>query len=94
MSHSRKRGRTVKFFRVAFHLGTDHYSVIPLAPDPGSGCQAFQFHKRTGNRNTYVVRVTRRGPECDCRGFRRWRRPCKHIRMLQAARMLSGPQRG
>jgi hypothetical protein len=88
VSHSRKGRRTVKFFRVAFHLGTDDYGVVPLAPEPGSACQAFQLHKRTGNRNTYVVRVSRRGPVCDCRGFRRWRRPCKHIRMLQAARML------
>ncbi len=78
---------TVKFFRITFTVGEDSYTVTPLAPDPRNGNAAFSLRKQNGDRQVYDVRLTDRGPRCECRGFR-YRRRCKHIAMLRAARML------
>lgn len=84
----RKKSRPVlKFFRLIIHLGSDEYAIMPMkATHTGGKC--FRLRKQTGDRNIYTIRPGPRSWECDCWGFRRWRRSCKHIRMLTAGRML------
>jgi hypothetical protein len=75
-------------FRITFTIGADVYLVCPLEPDPDVATAAFRLKKQTGDRAVYDVRLTPAYVECDCPGFQRWRRPCKHVRTLVAARML------
>jgi hypothetical protein len=76
-------------FRITFTIGPDSYAVCPLQPHPDVATLAFRFRKQTGDRACYDVRLSPAGHiECDCPGFQRWRRPCKHVRTLAAARML------
>lgn len=88
MCNPDKRPRkVVKLFRITFSHGSDSYTVIPLDTDPQVAKKAFRLRKQTGDRQVYDVRLTNHGPECDCKGFL-YRKRCKHIHMLQAARML------
>ena len=87
MSDSRKRHRVIRFFRLILILGDDTYSLVPTHPTAARGKKAFRLRKQTGDRNTYTVVQTDHGPTCQCRGFRRWGH-CKHVRALQAARLL------
>lgn len=81
---ARKRGNS---FRITFSYGTDTYAVIPLNPDPAEARKAFQLRKQTGDRQVYAVRLTNQGSQCNCKGFT-YRQRCKHIRMLNTAKML------
>jgi hypothetical protein len=85
-----RRPKQPATFRITFHIGEDVYAVVPLtAVHPEVAVKAFRFHKHTGDGATYDVRLTSEGHvECDCRGFERWRKPCKHVRTLTAAGML------
>jgi hypothetical protein len=75
-------------FTITFTIGPDTYFAVPLRPHPEVASKAFRFLKQTGEQDVYDVCLTEHGPECDCRGFQRWRKPCKHVRTLQAAGML------
>ena len=65
-----------------------HYAVTPLQPDPEVAAKAYRFLKLFGDRCTYDVQLNGHGPECECKGFLRWRKPCKHILCLVAAGMF------
>lgn len=88
MTFPRQQRPVVKFFRIVFTVGDDSYTVTPLAPDRRRGSTGFRLRKETGDRHVYDVRLTDHGPRCECRGFT-YRRRCKHIAMLRAARMLN-----
>jgi hypothetical protein len=63
------------------------YVVTRLEADPDVAARAFRLQKPDGD--SYDVRQTKRGwCECECKGFLRWSKPCKHIRALQAAGFL------
>jgi hypothetical protein len=87
MSNSRKPRRTVQFFRLVIQLGKDEYAVTPFQPATTVARKAFRLRKRTRDQITYEVRVTTTEVRCSCPGYR-FRRRCKHIRMLRAAQML------
>jgi hypothetical protein len=87
MTSPKKTPPVVKFFRITFSYAGDTYAVIPLQPDPAVARKGFRLRKESGDRQVYDVRVSEGGPECDCKGFL-FRHRCKHIGMLQAARML------
>ena len=80
-----KPSQLVPFFRLVLSIGSDSYAVVPLATGPHQ--KAFRLRKLTGDRNSYEIRVRDNRARCTCRGFTRWGR-CKHVRVLQAARML------
>ncbi len=75
-------------FSIRFLIDGLEYAVLPLRPDPAVASRAYRFVKRYGDRATYDVHVNGHGPECECKGWLRWRRPCKHIRTLAAAGMI------
>jgi hypothetical protein len=86
-----KAGPQARTFRIVFWIEGVAYTVVPLKPDPGVASKAYRFLKRdTKGRVTvnYDVHVNGHGPECECKGFLRWRRPCKHIKTLAAAGMI------
>lgn len=76
-------------FRIVFEIGDDVYHVAPLQPHPEVAAKAYRFRKLTGAGEVYDVRQTEEFTECDCIGFESHRKPCKHIRTLQAAGMLA-----
>lgn len=80
--------RKAATFRITFRIGGHEYVVIPLQPHPGVARKAYRLKKQGGDGAVYDVHVNQHGPQCDCRGFLRWNKPCKHIRTLQAAGML------
>ena len=89
MASVTKSGRQSNTFRITFTIGADEYAVVPLLDaDPCVVWKAFRFTKLTGDQAVYDVALTKYGPECDCKGFVRWQKPCKHIRTLTAAGML------
>lgn len=67
--------KPLKFFRITFLYGDDECSVTPLGIDPETVRKSFRLHKRTGDRNTYDVRLTDLGPICNRPGFH-YRRRC------------------
>jgi hypothetical protein len=82
------RSRT---FRIVFWIEGVAYTIIPLKPDPEVASRAYRFLKRDGRGRAtvnYDVHVNGHGPECECKGFLRWRKPCKHIKTLAAAGMI------
>lgn len=86
----RKQAR-VKTFRIVFWIEGAAYQVIPLKPDPEVASKAYRFLKRDSRGKVtanYDVHVNGHGPECECKGYLRWRKPCKHIKTLAAAGMI------
>ena len=87
-----ERPRTqAKTFRIVFWIEEVPYMVIPLQPDPEVASRAYRFLKRdTKGKVTanYDVHVNAHGAECECKGYLRWKRPCKHIKTLVAAGMI------
>jgi hypothetical protein len=69
-------------------IGNADYLVSRLQPDPDVASKAFRLVKQSGNREVYDVYLDRYGPHCDCLGYLRWSKPCKHIRSLEAAGVL------
>jgi hypothetical protein len=86
MSDRRPR-RTIHFFRLRIQIGKDEYAVTPFQPATTVARKAFRIRKQTRDQTTYEVRVTTTEVICSCPGFH-FRKLCKHIRMLRAARML------
>lgn len=82
----------VKTFRITFEIGADTYFVKPLDAHPDVATKAYRLMKQTGDKEVYDVRQDPDGREgeveCDCRGFSRWQKPCKHCRALRAAGMI------
>jgi len=75
-------------FRITFHIRGADYAVIPLAADPAVAAKAYRLHKLVPEGNSYDVYLDKHGPHCECMGFLRWNKPCKHILTLQAAGMI------
>src|SRR5437660_1783093 len=84
----RRASKTPATFRITFTIGDDVYFVTPLPVHPEVASKAYRFWKQTGEQEVYDVRLADFGPECDCKGFLRWQKPCKHVRTLRAAGML------
>jgi hypothetical protein len=74
--------------RIIFRIGDMDYAVVPLRPDMAVARKAYRLRKQGGDHAVYDVSLRSYGPECECLGFLRWNRPCKHIRTLQVAGML------
>lgn len=87
MSNARKPRRTIQFFRLVIQLGKDEYAVTPLQPATAVARKSFRLRKQTRDHTSYEVQVTTTEVKCICLDFR-FRRRCKHIRMLRVARML------
>src|SRR5262245_22726601 len=90
---TRKQARS-RTFRIVFWIEGVAYQVIPLKPEAPVASRAYRFIKRDKKGRVtanYDVHVNGHGPECECKGFLRWRRPCKHIRTLAAAGMIPVP---
>jgi hypothetical protein len=81
-------------FQIIFMIEGVRYAVVPLQPDPGVASRAYRFVKRDARGRVtanYDVHVNGFGPECECKGYLRWRKPCKHILTLVAAGMIPPP---
>ena len=81
----------VKTFRIVFWIEGVAYMVIPLQADPQVASKAYRFLKRDSRGKltaNYDVHVNGHGPECECKGYLRWKKPCKHIKTLAAAGMI------
>jgi hypothetical protein len=81
----------VKTFKIVFWIEGVPYQVIPLKPDLQVASKAYRFLKRDKRGKltaNYDVSLNEHGPQCECKGFLRWRRPCKHIKTLAAAGMI------
>ena len=88
-----KQRQVVKFFRIVFQIGEDVYNVVPLRPDPEVAVKAYRLRKQTGGQEVYDVRIDPQGyGHCECLGFLRWNKPCKHLRTLHAAGMITLPR--
>jgi hypothetical protein len=74
-------------------IGKTRYTVTELHPDPEVADRAFRLTKVGGDHDGYDVRVDRHGAQCECMGFLRWNKPCKHIRALTEAGLLKAPAR-
>jgi hypothetical protein len=75
-------------YRLTLHIRDTEYGIIPLRPDPGVAFKAYRLRKHGGDAASYDVRLDSHGAHCECLGFLRWRKPCKHIRTLQNAGMI------
>jgi hypothetical protein len=73
---------------IIVRIGNADYLVSRLQPDPDVASKAFRLVKQSGNREVYDVYLDRYGPHCDCLGYLRWSKPCKHIRSLKEAGIL------
>lgn len=73
---------------VVVRIGKDEYSILPLTADPSVARKAYRLTKLSGDQAVYDIRVDNYGPQCECMGFLRWNRPCKHIRKLQSAGLV------
>jgi hypothetical protein len=69
-------------------IGPDTYLAEPLDPHPDVARKAWRLSKNSADLEVYDVRLTGRGPECDCKGFIRWQKPCKHCQALAALKFL------
>jgi hypothetical protein len=82
-------------FRIRFLIEGSWYAVLPLKPDPGVARKAYRMSKLDAlGRVTaeYDVSVSAEGhPACECRGWLRWQKPCRHLRTLAAAGMIELP---
>jgi hypothetical protein len=78
----------VNTFRITFNIRDTDYAVMPLEPDPAVASKAYRLTKQGGDGACYDVHLDEYGPHCECLGFLRWNKPCKHIRTLQVAGML------
>jgi hypothetical protein len=80
-----------RFFQILFRIEADCYVISQLPAEPSLARKAFRFRKLTAGsdpeQDSYDVRFTEHGPECDGKGFLRWRR-CKHCDTIQAAARL------
>lgn len=65
------------------YISETGYTLTRLHPDPAVASKAYRLQKQGGDGASYDVHVDRHGPHCECMGFLRWNRPCKHIRILQ-----------
>jgi hypothetical protein len=79
-------------FRIVFEIEATPYEVVPLKPDPAVATRAYRVIKRDAQGKvaaTYDVSLSAEGYlACECKGFLRWQRPCRHMRCLSAAGML------
>ena len=74
--------------RRTFQIEDTEYLITALEPDPRVASKAYRLVKQGGDQATYDVHVNQHGPHCECLGFLRWNKPCKHIRILQSAGII------
>src|SRR5437763_16167100 len=83
-------------FRIRFLVEGIWYAVVPLRPDPAVARKAYRMAKLGPNGEStaeYDVSVSAEGhPSCECKGFLRWHKPCRHLRTLAAAGMIELPR--
>jgi hypothetical protein len=87
-------GGRVETFRVRFNIGDAVYSVVPLRDvDPEVVQIAFRVTHLAVTGNAYDAGLRPDNtPFCECLGWLQYQpRPCRHLRALHAARMLSLP---
>ncbi len=92
LTRDRFQHQRARYFRCFFWIAGQLYAITPLRPDPEVASKAYRFSvlDRAGTvTQTYDVRQASFGPECECMGFLRWSKPCRHIRCLRAMGMLS-----
>ena len=75
-------------WRTTLVIRDREYAVTPLDADPAVAQKAYRLEKQGGDRAVYDVHLDEHGPHCECLGFLRWNRPCKHILSLQGAGMI------
>jgi hypothetical protein len=82
-------------FQIRFKIEGTWYSVVPLRPDPAVARKAYRMRKLgpRGERTAeYDVSILAEGhPSCECKGWLRWHKPCRHLRTLAAAGMIELP---
>jgi hypothetical protein len=82
-------------FRIRFLIEGAWYSVLPLRPDPAVARKAYRmakFDPKGRVTDEYDVSISAEGhPACECKGWLRWQKPCRHLRTLAAAGMLELP---
>jgi hypothetical protein len=82
-------------FRIRFLIEGSWYAVVPLRPDPAVARKAYRMAKLGAKGETtaeYDVSVSAEGhPACECKGWLRWQKPCRHLRTLAAAGMIELP---
>ena len=73
-------------------IGKASYTITRLEAHPEVALAAFRLQKADGE--SYDVRQAPSGwCECECKGFLRWSKPCKHIKALEAAGLLQSRAR-
>jgi hypothetical protein len=86
-----RTAKKARSFRIQFIISDEVYQVSPLKPDPEVASKAYRFIKRAPDGRitaNYDVHLNDHGPQCECKGYLRWKKPCKHILTLIAAGML------
>ena len=82
-------------FRIRFLVEGTWYAVLPLKPDPGVARKAYRMSKLDARGRVtaeYDVSISAEGhPACECRGWLRWQKPCRHLHTLAAAGMIELP---
>jgi hypothetical protein len=82
-------------FKIRFQIEGSWYSVVPLKPDPGVARKAYRMSKldaRGKPTAEYDVSIDAEGqPACECKGWLRYHKPCRHLRTLAAAGMIELP---
>ncbi len=73
---------------MTFLIRNMSYAVVRLDVDPRAARKAYRMIKQGGDGASYDVHLDEHGPHCECLGYLRWNRPCKHIRTLQGAGMI------
>lgn len=73
---------------ITFRIGDGDYRVTRLQPDAAVARRAFRLQKKGGDEAVYDVYLDQFGPHCECLGYLRWSKPCKHIRALRQAGLI------
>ncbi len=74
--------------RTIFLIQDMAYAVTILSVDPSVARKAYRLEKQGGDGAVYDIHLNEHGPHCECLGFLRWNKPCKHIRRLRVAGMI------
>jgi hypothetical protein len=93
---AKRRRPPCNTFKIRFLVEGTWYAVVPLQPDPAVARRAYRMTKLGPNKETtaeYDVAISAEGhPSCECKGFLRWHKPCRHLRTLAAAGMIELPK--
>lgn len=74
--------------QLTLEIGKSSYCITRLEAHPDVAAAAFRLRKADGE--TYDVRQSPAGwCDCECKGFLRWGKPCKHIKALETAGLVT-----